>query len=110
MTFSSDDSMLAVASDQIRIWRTSDHWYLGGIGSASPALAFSPDGKLLAVANSDYYDPSVLIYSVQDFTGLATIKGNWEIITALAFTSDGTGLLGGSMDGTVRLWGVPING
>jgi WD40 repeat protein len=107
IAFSADETMLAVASEKLRLWRTTDHLLLGVLMQSSLALAFSPDGKILAVAN---FDTSISLISVKHLSVFAVLRGSWNRVTALAFTPDGTGLLGGTYDGTVRLWGIPTEG
>jgi WD40 repeat protein len=108
IAFSVDDGILAVASEKLRLWRISDHLLLKALPMPSPALAFSPDGKILAVAKPFGTDASLILLGTKDWSTLAVIHGPWQTITALAFTPDGMGLLGGSFDGTVRLWGIPM--
>jgi WD40 repeat protein len=106
ISFSRDETAMAVSSDQIRLWRTADQWLLGSINGSTGSMTFSPDGKILAVASAD---ASITLYLVQNLEQLAVIPGSpgsYVSITGLAFTPDGAGLLGGLSDGTVRLWGV----
>jgi WD40 repeat protein len=107
IAFSADDTALAAASDKIRLWRISDHLLLGVLPQSSLALAFSPDGKILAVAN---FDNSISFISVKPLRVLTVLRGTWDMVTALSFTPDGAGLLGGSYEGTVQLWGIPAEG
>jgi len=84
------------------------------------ALAFSPDGRYLAVAQekSDWA-PAVFVYDVETrakafefgFIGLATGWSNWlkggkfqDGIHSLAFSPDGKQLAAGSRFGKVRCW------
>ena len=65
------------------------------------ALAFSPDGTLLAVADADN---TIVIWDIA--TGLMRVRlqGHQRGVMALTFSPDGLMLASGSMDRTVRLW------
>ncbi|HZT82262.1 MAG TPA: WD40 repeat domain-containing protein [Gemmataceae bacterium] len=70
------------------------------------ALAFSPDGKLLAVGGSD---AAVHLFSVPDGKFIRSLAGHASSVTALVFHPGGAVLASGSKDRTVRLWN-PANG
>lgn len=69
--------------------------------------AFSPDGKIFAIANVS----SVDVYSGDDL-GLArpapinTLYGHSDTVSSLAFSSDGSRLASASYDGSVRVWSM----
>ena len=69
-----------------------------------PALAVSPDGKLLAVALSDQ---RVVLYDLASGVQIHSWTPHSSQTIALRFSSDGT-LLGtlSTEDGLVKLWGV----
>ena len=70
----------------------------GGYTQFFNDLAFSPDGKMYAVA-----DGSVTLWSIESTTPIALLLGNPFVMT---FSQDGSTLVGGSIDGVVRLWDV----
>ncbi len=71
------------------------------------ALAFSPDGKLLAAAGGSPAEfGEVKIWSVQERKELRTIRGHRDNIFAVAFSPDGTRLATASYDRLIKLWDV----
>lgn len=69
----------------------------------SAALAFSPDGQLLATASSDKI---IRLWQTQGWDYLRALSGHTDDINALAFSPDGRRLASGAADLTVRLWDV----
>jgi WD40 repeat protein len=69
------------------------------------AVAFSPDGKLLA-ASGEGTSPYYRARLCEPATGkeLAVLEGHRDMITSVAFAPDGSILATGSRDGTVKLW------
>ena len=65
-------------------------------------LAYSPDGKLLAVASSI----GVWLYDAQTYQERAVLTGHTDGVLSVAFSPDGQTLASGSRDDTVRLWDV----
>ncbi len=70
------------------------------------AVAFSPDGTLLAAAG---VGGSVRIYQTADGTRKHELKGHDGAVFALAFSPDGTALYTGGFDGLVRVFD-PLTG
>lgn len=69
------------------------------------ALAFAPDGNLLAVA----VDQQVLLHHTADGRLLGRVSHSREV-TAIAFDAKGERLLTGSRDATARVWSlVPLD-
>ena len=65
------------------------------------AVAFSPDGKMLATAGKDQ---SIHLWEPRKGESLGVLKGHTGTVTSLAFAPDGKVLASGSLDTTVRLW------
>jgi RNA polymerase sigma factor (sigma-70 family) len=70
------------------------------------AVAFSPDGKTLAAAISDYRKPDYLIHLYDWTTGkkIGELVGHSRDVCSLAFAPDGKTLASAARDGTIRLW------
>src|SRR5579871_543201 len=65
------------------------------------AVAFSPDGKLLA---SGSVHDTVRLWDLATGAALQTLKGHQDRVVAVAFSPDGKLLASGSDDGTFKLW------
>ena len=70
-----------------------------------PAVAFHPDGTMIAVAQ----EWGARVFDLTRRQERATIKGHKGQVSSLAFSPDGRYLATGSWDGTVRLWD-PLTG
>ena len=67
------------------------------------SLAFSSDGKLLAVGNGDW---SVTLWDATKRYQRSTFEGHKTIVSSVAFSPDNKLLVTGSFDRTVKLWDV----
>jgi WD40 repeat protein len=67
------------------------------------ALAYSPDGQLIATGLST---GEIRLWRTEDGQWLATLLGHRASVVGLAFSRAGQWLASGSADGTVRLWGI----
>lgn len=70
------------------------------------AVAFSPDGSLLAVGG---VGSEVRIYQTADGKKVSTLEGHEGAVFALAFTPDGKRIITGGFDGLVRVF-APTSG
>lgn len=76
---------------------------LDGHDGAVTALAFSPNGRVLATGSAD---TSVRLWEAQTHQQLAVLQGPGERVGALAFSPDGQQLAVGSDDGSLYLWSL----
>ena len=107
--FSADTRTLAIAGDDglqlwaLPNWQSSPESYFIGTLTESyeeiGAIAFTPDGKMLASADGDLInlwgkDSGVDIVELENGTG----------VNAIAFSPDGASLASGGEDGKLRIW------
>jgi WD40 repeat protein len=68
------------------------------------AIAFSPDGQLLATGNANC---EIHVWRVSDRQRLLTLQGHAGWIRKVAFSPNGQTLVSSSEDGTIKLWNLP---
>jgi WD40 repeat protein len=64
------------------------------------ALVFSPDGNLIA---SGTESGAIQVWDKSTLSIIAKIRGHHGQVTSIAFSSDGSQIMSGSLDGTVRI-------
>ncbi|MCU1267896.1 MAG: hypothetical protein JWM21_4214 [Acidobacteria bacterium] len=108
VAFSPDRRTFAVTAENedgtIHIWsRKSRKELRSFIGQFDVvvALAFSPDGKMLA---SGSMEQTVKIWNPDTGEELRTFTGHSSTVSSIAFSSDGKTLASGSLDTTIKLW------
>ena len=67
------------------------------------AVAFSPDGTMLATAS---YDKLIKLWDVATAKEVRTLRDHIDAVYALAFTPDGARLVSGAADRSVKIWDV----
>ena len=132
LTLSADSGLLAAASgttdprnrpleSEIAIWNMHGRALLHKMTIPDGwqwAIAFSPDGDLLASGGGETVEEdgrfsrsaanrSIRVWRVSTGEELYRFEGHDAAVLALAFTSDGKGIVSGSADSTVRLWRLP---
>jgi WD40 repeat protein len=113
--FSPDGSYLIALGYEMRRWDTRTWQPLpvwGGTRQSTSALAFSPDGKLLATAHSAQHrgeprhDPVIRLWEPTTGAPLGEMGCRGMATRALAFGADGRTLA--ALNGaTLRVWDVP---
>lgn len=110
VTFSPDGKSLAVGDTdgQIRIIELAtkkQKLMFDASADGITALAFSPDGALLA-SGSGYSEKEIRLWDVSAGKHAGDILGHTSWITALVFTPDGRKLVSASGDQTIRIWEI----
>jgi WD40 repeat protein len=117
VAFSPDGRWLASGSGDgsVKVWDiTSAEGSYGAIsggkmvyefdsGADIHGVAFSPDGKLLAVSS---YDQTITLWNTATGAKVRTMNGNASYLHAIAFSPDGRWLICGTHDNAVQVWEV----
>jgi WD40 repeat protein len=91
-------------------WSFPADWGAVGIDSGIPSLAFRKDGKVLAGADSEDYEPKMLLRKVGAESSLYDSRSEFgerpagEPVQSVAYSPDGAYIAAGDMGGSVRMW------
>jgi WD40 repeat protein/tetratricopeptide (TPR) repeat protein/predicted Ser/Thr protein kinase len=108
LAFSPDGNYLAGAGGwqrQLTVWdaRTGKKIYSRDVQSFVNRLAYSPDGKRLALGS---LDKTIKVWEAVSGTLLRTFRGHEYGVESLAFSADGRTLTSADYDGTVKTWDI----
>ena len=106
--FDSDELRVAgLLAGKLCLWRAADEQLLHEYqisGAGASIAAFSPNGRILASADTDR---QIRLWDGARGHLLHTLSGHPETPWGIAFSADGTMVVSSGGDGTLRLWDVP---
>jgi len=78
----------------------------GGENDQPYCLAWSPDGKYLAIGDNALPAPAVKVWRVEEsgISPVATYTGHSDEVSSVAWSPDGSRIASGSLDGIVQVW------
>ena len=105
VVFSRDGQLLATAGRHVKLWQVSTQTEVATLRHDEYvwALAFSPDGQLLAAGDGG---GTVKIWDVQQRQVISQLDGDTVSVYTLAFSPDGRTLASAGYDGQIKLWAV----
>jgi WD40 repeat protein len=108
----SPDGKLLVSISQdntIRLWELPGARLIKKLkmGLKEGMRFISPDGKLLATANSDGHHEAVRLWSLPDGSLVNLLKNHRGEVNRLAFSHDSRLLVSSTTENTVQLWSIP---
>lgn len=120
IAFSPDGKLLASADGGlgddravVRLWDTETGKLVGTVknpdgpgGASACAVAFSPDGKILAAGGNRTGDATTYLWNVADRTMIGPLDQSRSIMKSLAFHPDGKTVAGVTHTGGIKVWDV----
>ena len=105
IAFSPDGQRLATAGQHVKLWDVSNQTEVATLQHESYvwALAFSPDGRLLAAGDGE---GSVKIWDIQKQQVISQLAGDTRSVYAVTFSPDGRTLATAGYQGKITLWTV----
>jgi WD40 repeat protein len=104
VAFSPDGAFLVSTGAPLRTWNLRSKIEPASMSAGidgSGAIAFSPDGKMVAVGATAN---TIGVWELATPKQLQELKGHSDYVTALAFSADGKTLASGSADESIKLW------
>ena len=105
VAFSPDGELLATAGGHVKLWEVSNQTEIATLqhNGYVLALAFSPNGQLLAAGDAE---GTVKIWDVQKRQAIAQLEGDTTRVDSVTFAPDGRTLASAGYQGQIKLWAV----
>ena len=110
VVFSPDGKLIASGGydSRLRLWDANTGHHIATLRGGGPAVAFSPDGELLANAyGGDGIIGTIGLWDVHTGELRHILKEYHGLLTCLAFSQDGKTLVSSSGDSEVIFWDIP---
>ena len=110
VVFSPDSKHLASGGNdsRLRLWEANTGNHIATLRGGGDAVAFSPDGKLIA---SEYGGDGIIstigLWDVYSGELHHVLNGHYSPLTGMAFSPDGKTLVSASRDSEIVLWDIP---
>jgi WD40 repeat protein/serine/threonine protein kinase len=105
-----EDDRIAIADvdeNRLTFWNVREGRQMSNLDRSGPGLAYSPDGRILAVAESSERiegPHAIILLDCRTQSEIRRLTGHIATITAIAWTRDGKRLASASLDRSLRLW------
>lgn len=103
--FNADGSLLISTTDEVALWSTAKAKQLkrADVGEWGSALAFAPNGQLVATGHDD---GRICFWKLPSLELLHTLDAHTDNVSALVFSGDSQQLTSAGDDHLIRVWDV----
>jgi WD40 repeat protein len=95
------------SSGDIRLTQIKDSSYITALWATQEILSVSCSPNNQIIATSTAKDNAIQLWNLPGGQMLSRLIGHTRPVTSIDFSPDGKGIISGSMDGTIRFWGIP---